>query len=603
MEQLALDNKSAADIAFTDLDATVEATGANRGRFRARQVSSIIRTIPAIMLGNLLACLLGLWISALQPDNQAITIWIAVLTGLTGLALVPWYRLRKAPVPRTASRRAIKKIEASTIAFGLVWAVFPAIAFPGAPLSVQFLASCMIFAAISLVAFNMFRVPNAALLFVSLVAGSAVKTFLEHGGDARNLLALSMLGFAVVMAILVVYSFRASLKNALDVRQIERQSEIIKLLLHDFEASARDWLWETDAKGRIIYASNRLAELAGTSLDDVIGKELWEVAGGRDICPKWVDFYDKVNQHGHVEALELPARIGGAMQRWQLRARPLFDSQGTFIGYRGVGTDITQDHQLKQDIITAKEAAERASEHKSQFLAVMSHELRTPLNAIVGFSEIIAEQREGPVNNDNYISYARDIQQSSAHLSVLISDILDMTRIEKGALKLVEQEIDAVELARVAVKMCQAAARASKITIAEYYPDRQVEIFGDLTRLKQVLINLVTNAVKFTPAGGTVEISLVLRRAGAVEFVITDTGIGIDKADLERVFEPFAQADQGSARQFNGAGLGLAISRNLARLHDGDIHLSSTCGQGTIARLVLPAERNLTCKKPARKAA
>jgi two-component system cell cycle sensor histidine kinase PleC len=221
----------------------------------------------------------------------------------------------------------------------------------------------------------------------------------------------------------------------------------------------------------------------------------------------------------------------------------------------------------------------------------MSHELRTPLNAIVGFSEIIADQREGPIGHARYADYARSIHEGSRHLAALISDILDISRLENGSASLVEQEVDLAEVAEVVVRMCRGLAKASDITIIQDFSIQPVDVRGEMTRLQQIMINLLNNAVKFTPPGGTVRVTLARDQRGGLEFTVSDNGIGISRHDLKRVFEPFVQAEDSDARRFGGIGLGLAISRSLARLHDGDIVIVSRPGKGTVAKLVLPPSR------------
>jgi signal transduction histidine kinase len=295
--------------------------------------------------------------------------------------------------------------------------------------------------------------------------------------------------------------------------------------------------------------------------------------------------------------VEVPVRRKGATTWWQLNARPLHDAFGGFRGYRGVGSDITVKRQAAVQMLREKEQAERASAAKSRFLATMSHELRTPLNAIVGFSEIIAGQREGPIGHAKYADYAQSILEGSRHLAALISDILDISRFEIGSATLSDQEVDLAEVAEVAIKMCRGAARSKDIALVQDFAFGSVEVRGEMIRLQQIMINLLNNAVKFTPAGGTVRVALARDQRGGVEFVVSDTGIGISRADLKRIFEPFVQAEDGHARRFGGIGLGLAISRSLARLHDGDVVITSKPGKGTVAKLVLPASR-LTVARP-----
>ena len=235
--------------------------------------------------------------------------------------------------------------------------------------------------------------------------------------------------------------------------------------------------------------------------------------------------------------------------------------------------------------------AERAAPERSQFLAVMSHELRTPLNAIVGFSEIMAEEREGPLGNPAYRGYARDIRDSSRHLQALIGDVIEFARVDGAGAKLYEQPVDPGELLDVCVKMCRPEALARGITVIQVNELPHLEVVGDLTRLKQILTNLIANAVKFTGNGGQIDIRLGKTASGELEFRIADNGIGIARHELPRIFQPFVQGDAGISRRFGGIGLGLAIARKLARQHGGDVTIESTPGIGTTARLILPTAR------------
>jgi PAS domain S-box-containing protein len=393
-----------------------------------------------------------------------------------------------------------------------------------------------------------------------------------------------------------------ALLRAADAAELERQREIIKLLLHDFEAGASDWLWETGPDGDLVYVSDRLAQVLRRDQDQLIGAKLHEAVGMAQSASGWRDLAVLMARRQPVRDLELPVRGKGRTAWWQLNARPLHDAAGAFLGYRGVGSDITARREAAVEIRRAKEAAERASAAKSRFLATMSHELRTPLNAIVGFSEIIAGQREGPIGHARYADYARAIHEGSRQLAALISDILDVSRFESGSATLVEQEVDLVEVAEVAVKMCQGAARAGNIVIVENLGVDTLEVRGEATRLQQIMINLVNNAVKFSSPGATVRVTLGRDRRGGAEFVVSDSGVGISSHDLKRVFEPFVQAEDGNARRFGGIGLGLAISRSLARLHDGDVVIASEPGKGTVARFVLPPSR-LTPQRPKRASA
>ena len=249
-------------------------------------------------------------------------------------------------------------------------------------------------------------------------------------------------------------------------------------------------------------------------------------------------------------------------------------------------------HDLKQrerELAEAKIAAESASRLKSQFLATMSHELRTPLNAILGFSEVIRDSVFGKEIGaiKKYSDYAGSIHTSGRHLLSLISEILDLSKIEAGSYVLDVTTLDMREVMHGALTIISAAAGNAGIDLRYALPDEAMYVSGDDRSIRQVALNLLANAVKFTPRGGAVALELSMR-GGYVEFAISDTGIGIAKEHIEAVFEPFRQVDASIRRRHEGTGLGLAITKRLVELHGGKIALESEPGIGTTVRVKLP---------------
>jgi signal transduction histidine kinase len=202
----------------------------------------------------------------------------------------------------------------------------------------------------------------------------------------------------------------------------------------------------------------------------------------------------------------------------------------------------------------------------------------------------MAEAREGPIGTPVYSEYAGMIHASSLQLRDIIDDVLEISRIENGTIKIVDRDADAMELVEVAVNQCSSAAEERNIAMAvDKAPKAQIR--GDTARMQRVLANLLANAIKFSKTGGKVAIGFEHSPDRGLAFVVRDTGIGIAPGDMARIFEPFVQADDSMARHFGGMGLGLAISRKVARLHGGDIVLESEAGVGTTARFTLPPER------------
>jgi PAS domain S-box-containing protein len=271
-------------------------------------------------------------------------------------------------------------------------------------------------------------------------------------------------------------------------------------------------------------------------------------------------------------------------------AERIRDAQGNILYEVGVVQDVTEQRQREMELMTAKRAAEIANRTKTQFLANMSHELRTPLNAVIGFSQIIKDQAFGEIP-ERYLNYADDINSSGKLLLALINDILDMSRIEAGQHKLTEEVISLEAAINDCVRMVAAKAADGGVRLAVENKGKLPALRADERALKQVLLNVLSNAVKFTPQGGAVTISAQSLPDRRVEVQIADTGIGIAEDALTELFQPFRQADASISRRFGGTGLGLAISKKLIELHGGEIQVESHPGRGTRVNLRLPAER------------
>jgi two-component system cell cycle sensor histidine kinase PleC len=232
----------------------------------------------------------------------------------------------------------------------------------------------------------------------------------------------------------------------------------------------------------------------------------------------------------------------------------------------------------------------RANAAKSEFLANMSHELRTPLNAIIGFSDVMRQELIGPIGTTAYKEYLEDIHFSGNHLLSLINDILDLSKIEAGKFELSEGPVDFFELIEETGALIRLRANEGGIRIVNDVPPGVV-VRGDHRALRQVAVNLATNAVKFTPRGGEVRARHFFAPNGDVCFQLSDTGRGIHPDDLERVFESFGQGRHDHAARERGTGLGLPIVRGLMRAHGGDVTLASELGKGTTVTIRLPASR------------
>ena len=283
-------------------------------------------------------------------------------------------------------------------------------------------------------------------------------------------------------------------------------------------------------------------------------------------------------------------------------------------GTVGVGTDLTgirtREHQLQKneaalqktiDVLRKSQfrivelaenyeqekiRAEEANQSKSDFLANMSHELRTPLNAINGFSDIMKKEMFGPLGDPRYKEYVSDILFSGQHLLSLINDILDMSKIEAGKMMLNHESMQIDDMIGQVIRIVRGRAEDNRLKLI-YQPEPLPEIEADPRAVKQVLLNLMTNAIKFTPEGGAVSCEVTRNSAGLI-IKISDTGIGIAQEDIDRLAKPFEQIDSQHSRQHEGTGLGLALSKSLVELHGGNFAIESALGEGTTVIFTLP---------------
>jgi two-component system, cell cycle sensor histidine kinase PleC len=236
--------------------------------------------------------------------------------------------------------------------------------------------------------------------------------------------------------------------------------------------------------------------------------------------------------------------------------------------------------------------AESANKSKSDFLAVMSHELRTPLNAILGFTQIMQNRMFGPVGSERYVAYIDDIHKTANHLLSIITDILDLSKAEAGKLTLNEEEVDLVGVLDHCLRLLRERAAEQGLRLSLQAPHAVgLRLRGDERLVKQAFLNLIGNAIKFTPAGGSISVAFASEPDGGWTLRFTDTGIGISEADLPRVLEPFVQVESAFARKHGGTGLGLPLVKKVMELHDGSLEISSTLGAGTTVAVHFPAAR------------
>ncbi len=359
-----------------------------------------------------------------------------------------------------------------------------------------------------------------------------------------------------------------------------------------FAELASDWYFEIDSEMRFTYVSDRYEALFGTRADFVLGKSWYDIVGmGRpEQLPAaraaWEGIMDDMAALRPVQRVQIPLVIGTISKHVEISAAPMIDSDGVFVGYRGVGRDITEMADAREQAVNALRHAEEANRAKSAFVANMSHELRTPLNAIIGFSTVMKSELLGRMENAKYLDYAGDIAASGEHLLSLVNDVLDISRVEANRMELEPEPLDlAHELGRLADLFRQDLGNRDFSLIVPR--ESEPALHADRRALRQMIINLLSNAIKFSHAGDSILLEAGLDAAGDHVIRVQDSGRGIRADEIEKVMEPFGRG--GDVDVTPGTGLGLPLTRQLAELHGGRLELSSTHGKGTTVRIVLPA--------------
>jgi cell cycle sensor histidine kinase DivJ len=360
--------------------------------------------------------------------------------------------------------------------------------------------------------------------------------------------------------------------------------------------NATDMITRHDERGRVLFASHASQQLLGEPPAKLAGDGLFERVHVAD-RPAYLTALSRCTANGEPNTVEFRVRIpspsGQERYSWvEMRCRPLQTSRDAALpaGVLAGTRDISERKAQENELLRARDEAESASRAKTQFLASMSHELRTPLNAVIGFSEILNRELFGALGEQRYRDYARLIHESGEHLLNVVNDILDMSKIEAGKFKLVKEPFDAGSLINSCAEVMRHAAEAKQLALVTEVPSGLPELVADKRACKQMLLNAISNAIKFTDAGGWVRIS-AREESGMVELAVADNGIGIAEDDLPKLGNPFVQADNAYNRSHDGAGLGLSVVKGLARLHGGRLEIASKLGQGTIATIVLPVER------------
>ncbi|MEH2010373.1 hybrid sensor histidine kinase/response regulator [Nostoc sp.] len=423
----------------------------------------------------------------------------------------------------------------------------------------------------------------------------------EHIGESRQW-TLEEETFAGSIADFVTLAIEASERNVVQeaLRQSEAQFRAI------FERSSIG-IGLIDMKAEIVDTNPALCEILGYSREELSGKHFIDyisiqrgdlklykqlVSGIRTNSGKTSRFgfqhselQEQLVDRHRIEMERRCLHQDGSLVWTHISVSVIPDSNGEPEFFLAMIEDITERKQIELKLRASQEAAEAANRAKSEFLATMSHELRTPLNAIMGLSQLLQQKIVGSLN-EKQNEYVSCIYSSGEHLLELINDILDLSKVEAGKEELLLSPLPVSDLCNYAIWTVRDRALEKGLQLTHEIDLEADILIADERRLKQMLLNLLTNAIKFTPAG---QVSLVVKKVPqGMTFTISDTGIGIDSNQFQFLFEPFKQLDSQLNRQYEGTGLGLALTRKLARLHGGDVSVTSILGEGSQFTLFLP---------------
>jgi len=398
-------------------------------------------------------------------------------------------------------------------------------------------------------------------------------------------------GEAAIMLLVVKPEFDGRLKTSeLALRAAEAGNRELQSILD----TATDGVILVERDGRILSLNRSAealfgyesAELAGHPFVDLFAPESHRAA---------LDYLDGLSLNGVASVLNDGREVIGRVRQGGLI--PLFMTMGRIAEgtekFCAVFRDITQWKRAEEELLNAKRQAERASSAKSDFLAKISHEIRTPLNAIIGFSEVMMEERFGPIGNERYREYLKDIHTSGGHLISLINDLLDLSKIEAGKLDLTFASVKLNELVQQCVALMQPQANRERIIIRTSLSPMLPPIVVDARSIRQIVLNLLSNSIKFTGAGGQVIVSTALTGRGEAVLRVRDTGVGMSEKEIETALEPFRQLATSTRWGSGGTGLGLPLTKALAEANRATFTIRSAVNAGTLVEIVFPATRVL----------
>ena len=357
--------------------------------------------------------------------------------------------------------------------------------------------------------------------------------------------------------------------------------------------TATDGVIIIDNEGAIRSVSRPAEALFGYNGDDVTGRPFTSLFAIESQRPAR-EYLDGLAGNGVASVLNDGREVIG--REAQGRFIPLFMTIGRLpndSGFCAVLRDITHWKRAEEELTEARAAAERASSQKTEFLARVSHEIRTPLNAIIGFSELMVDEKFGPIGSERYRDYLRDINRSGNHVLDLVNDLLDISKIEAGQQELSYEAVSLNDVLGEAVAMMQPQANRERVIIRSSFASNLPDVVADLRSIRQIALNLLSNAIRYTPAGGQVIVSTAYESSGDIAVRVRDTGVGMAAAEIEQALKPFKQINAMKRPRGDGTGLGLPLTKAMVEANRARFVIQSTPGEGTLVEIVFPSQRVL----------
>lgn len=364
---------------------------------------------------------------------------------------------------------------------------------------------------------------------------------------------------------------------------------LLRSLFKDLVEAAPDAMVIADRSGQVVLLNAQAERLFGYSREELIGKSI-DLLLPDQLRAKHATHREAYNREPHTRPMGAGVNLNGRRKDGsefpaEISLSPIVSKEGLLI--TAAIRDVTERRRHAEELVEMRRQAEEANRLKSEFLANMSHELRTPLNSVIGFTELIHDGKAGPVTAEQ-TEYLEDVLSSAQHLLQLINDILDLAKIEAGKLQLRPEPIRLSFLAEEVCGSLRTVTRSKAITLDIDIPDDTEPLFSDPARVKQILYNYLSNALKFTPEGGRVSLSASPNGADAIRLAVRDTGAGISNDDLKRLFIPFHQLDASASKKYQGTGLGLALTKRIVEALGGQVGAESVLGSGSTFYALLP---------------